>query len=142
MLSRNRSIARTVRILGASSMFLTITAGCSASNGSSTGQSAVALSASTLADGGATAISACLGACVECVRGEAGSCRQTLHECLHPRDGDGDGNAPPTSGGPRACLDALDQCAASAETVDACAGAGEACFAALPPPPAGGRHHR
>lgn len=166
MASRHSSIARTLRILGTSSVFLALSA-CSANTGSTTGQSASALT-NTSADGGTIDPTACLTTYVECVRGDAGSCRQALHDCMRPggdhgehggRGGPGcDGGAPPPrpddgdaddgvdggapTSGPGACIAALDQCAASAETVDACVGAADTCFAALPPPPAGGRGHR
>ena len=98
MPSRHPSIARTLRIVGASSLFLAITAGCSATNGSTVGQSSAALT-STLADGGAVAIDVCLTSYVECVRGDAGTCRQTLHDCLRPGGGDGDGHGRGGGGG-------------------------------------------
>jgi hypothetical protein len=100
MPSRHPSIPRTLRILGASSLFVSLVA-CSGATGSATGQTSAALT-TTLADGGAIAISACLTSYVECVRGDAGSCRQTLHDCLRPGDGDGrgGGGACDNDGGP------------------------------------------
>jgi hypothetical protein len=53
---------------------------------------------------------------------------------------DGDGGAP--AGGPRACVDALDTCAAGADTTDVCVADAVTCFAALPRPDRGGGRGR
>ena len=50
---------------------------------------------------------------------------------------DGDGGA--RAGGPRACVDALDVCAAGADTADVCVADAVTCFASLPRPDHGGR---
>jgi hypothetical protein len=56
-----------------------------------------------------------------------------------PPDGDGGlGAPPPHEGGhegPRACMSALDACAAGSATADACVTEALACIAALPKPP-------
>jgi hypothetical protein len=65
-----------------------------------------------------------------------------------PGDDDGDDQVPgadggePPAGGPRACIDALDTCAASTSSADGCAADAVGCFAALGPPPPRGGHHR
>lgn len=67
-----------------------------------------------------------------------------------PGDPSADGSAPPPppfgpaphdgadggpEGGPRACIDALDQCASGSDAVDVCVSAAVSCFEALPKPP-------